>query len=85
MGLRGRDTQFGAESPLGEGRTGRGSEDERAIALLYSHSRIAKLARRNWEESLQARRFSPNHFGSNCLQVLYLPPSYQHFVEHSQG
>ena len=37
MGLRGRDTQFGAESPLGEGRTGWGSEDERAIALLYSH------------------------------------------------
>jgi hypothetical protein len=43
------------------------------------------LARRNWEESLQARRFSPNHFGSNGRQVLYLPPSYQHFVEHSQG
>ena len=57
MGLRGRDTQFGAESPLGEGRTGWWSEGERAIALLYSHYIIAKLARRNWEESLQARRF----------------------------
>jgi hypothetical protein len=75
MGLRRRDIQFDAESPIGKRRTGWGSEDERAIALLYSHSRIAKLARRNWEESLQARRFTPNHFGSNCRQVLYLPPS----------
>ena len=33
------------------------------------------LARRNWDESLQARRFSPHHFGPNCRQVLYLPPA----------
>ena len=85
MGLRGRDTQFSAESPLGERRTGWGSKGDRAITRLYSHSRITKLARQNWKESLQARRFSPHHFGPNCRQVLYLPPSYQHFVEHSQG
>jgi hypothetical protein len=43
------------------------------------------LVRRNWEESLQARRLSPPFRPHNCRQVLYLPPSYQQFVERSQG